>query len=219
MLLSVKGSRANDRSQPLNWLFNMANTDHINLIDTLIGRTVLARSTANKIGQLHDLIIDVARGEMAGISVQIPDGSLRLIEGRDIHGFGPDAVMITADESAVTVQDSSLKTMPLAKHNLVGSNVLTASGKLLGQVAHLYLRLSDTVMLIYEVRSSILDKLLGHSLFFPASQGRAISADFARIVVAEDTETKADHNLAALETRLFSPPKEDPVVVIRSRGY
>jgi len=197
----------------------MANSGNINSIETLIGRTVLARSTANKIGRVHDLIIDVAKGELVGISVQIPDESLRLIEGRDIHGFGPDAVMITADESAVMVQDSSLKMLPLAKHNLIGSNVVTESGKLLGQVANVYMRLSDTVMLIYEVRSSILDKLLGHALFFPASQGRALSADFTRIVVAEDTETKADHSLAALETRLFSPPKEDPVVVIRSRGY
>jgi uncharacterized protein YrrD len=197
----------------------MANTGNINSIDTLIGRTVLARSTANKIGQLHDLIIDVSKGELAGISVQIHDQSLRLVEGRDIHSFGPDAVMITADESAVTVQDSLLKILPLAKHNLIGSNVVTESGKLLGQVAHVYLRLSDSVLLIYEVRTSILDKLLGHTLYFPASQGRAISADFTRIVVAEDTEEKADHNLAALESRLFSPPKEDPVVVIRSRGY
>jgi uncharacterized protein YrrD len=197
----------------------MANTSNINSIETLIGRTVLARSTANKVGQLHDLIIVVARGELAGISVQIPDESLRLVEGRDIHSFGPDALMIAADESAVAVQDSTLKILPLAKHNLIGSNVVTESGKLLGQVAHVYMRLSETVMLIYEVRTSILDKLLGHALFFPASQGRAISTDFARIVVAEDTIEKADHSLAALEARLFAPPKEDPVVVIRSRGY
>jgi len=197
----------------------MANTSNINSIETLIGRTVLARSTANKIGQVHDLIVDVSKGELAGISVQIPDGSLRLVEGRDIHGFGPDALMIAADESAVDVQDSLLKILPLAKHNLIGSNVVTESGKLLGQVANVYLRLSDTMLLIYEVRMSILDKLLGHALFFPATQGRAMSIDFARIVVAEDTIEKADHSLAALEARLFAPPKEDPVVVIRSRGY
>jgi len=198
----------------------MASIGNINLVDTFIGRTVLARSTANKIGKLHDLIIDVVKGALAGISVQLPDETLRLVEAQDICGFGPDALMIAADESAVTVQDSTLKTLPLAKHNLIGSNVVTESGKLLGQVAHVYLRLSDTVMLIYEVRSSIFDKLLGHALFFPASQGRAISADYARIVVAEETEVNADHNLEALETRLFAPPRqEDPVVVVRSRGY
>jgi len=198
----------------------MASIGNINSVDTFIGRTVLARSTANKIGRLHDLIIDVAKGELAGISVQLPDETLRLVESRDIHGFGPDALMIAADESAIAVQDSQLKTLPLAKHNLIGSNVMTESGKLLGQVAHIYLRLSETVMLIYEVRSSILDKLLGHALFFPATQGRAISADYARIVVAEETEVNADHSLEALEARLFAPPKkEDPVVVVRSRGY
>ena len=198
----------------------MASTGNINSIEILIGKTVLSRSTANKVGQLHDLIIDVAKGELAGITVRLPDESLRLVDSRDIHSFGPDAVMIKADESAVTVQDSPLKMLPLAKNNLAGTNVVTESGKLLGQVANIYIRLSETALLIYEVRSSILDKLLGHTLFFPALQGRALSEDFARIVVAEDTSEKSDHNLAALETRLFGPPKEeDPVVVVRSRGY
>ena len=198
----------------------MAYTDKINSIEILIGKTVLSRSTANKIGQLHDLIIDVAKGNLAGITVRLPDGSLRLVESRDIGGFDPDALMIQRDQSAVRVEDSPLKTLPLAKNNLTGANVVTESGRLLGQVANIYIRLSEVVLLIYEVRSSILDKLLGHALFFPATEGRAMSVDFARIVVAEDTQEKADHSLGALETRLFGPPKEeDPVVVVRSRGY
>lgn len=198
----------------------MASTVNINSIEILIGRTVLSRSTANKIGRVHDLIIDAAKGDLAGILVRLPDESLRLVDSRDIYGFGPDAVMIKADESALTVQDSPLKTLPLAKSSLTGANVVTESGKLLGQVANVYIRLSETVLLIYEVRSSIIDKLLGHALFFAASQGRAISGNFARIVVTEDTQEKANHSLGALEARLFGPPKEeDPVVVVRSRGY
>src|SRR5436305_14412173 len=147
----------------------MAYTDKINSIEILIGKTVLSRSTANKIGQLHDRIIDVAKGNPAGISVRLPDGSLRLVESRDICGFGPDALMIQRDESAVTVEDSPLKTLQLAKNNLTGANVVTESGRLLGQVANDYIRLSEAVLLIYELRSSILDQILGHALFFMAS--------------------------------------------------
>jgi hypothetical protein len=84
---------------------------------------------------------------------------------------------------------------------------------------NVYTHLEETLLLIYEVRSSILDKLLGRALFFPATQGRAMSEDFARIVVAEDTLEKSDNSLAALEARLFGPPREDPVVTVRSRGY
>lgn len=197
----------------------MASTGNIHPIDSLIGRTVLARSTANKLGQVHDLVINPSTGELVGLSLRLPDETLRLVDYREIYSFGQDAVMINSDESAVAVQDSPLKALPLGKHNLIGANVVIESGKLLGQIANVYTHLGETVLLIYEVRSSILDKLLGHALFFPASQGRAMSTDFTRIVVAEDTSEKSYKSLSALESGLFAPPKEDPVITIRSRGY
>jgi uncharacterized protein YrrD len=197
----------------------MASTGNIHSIDFIIGRAVLARASANKLGQVHDLIIGPSKGDLVGLSLRLPDESLRLVDYRDIYSFGQDAVMINSDNSAVSVQDSPLKALPLAKNNLIGVNVVTESGNLLGQIANVYTYLAETLLLIYEVRSSILDKLLGHALFFPATQQRAISGDFARIVVAEDTSEKADNSLAALEARLFGPPREDPVVTVRSRGY
>lgn len=198
----------------------MTTASNIHPVDTLIGRAVLSRSTANKVGQVHDLIVDAAKGELSGLVVQMPDESLRSVEYNGIYSFGPDAVMVNSDESAVPAEDSPLKALPLAKHNLIGVNVVTEGGKLLGQIANVYIRLAETLLLIYEVRSSILDKLLGHSLYFPATNSRAISDDFSRIVVSEDTAEGADNSLDALEARLFGPPKEeDPVVIVRSRGY
>lgn len=179
----------------------------------------MSLATANKLGQVHDLIISPSKGDIVGLSLRLPDESLRLVDCRDIHSFGQDAVMIKEDESAITVQDSSLKALPLAKNNLRGVNVVTESGKLLGQIANVYIHLAGTILLIYEVRSSILDKLLGHALFFPASLGRAMSEDFARIVVAEDTSEKSYKSLAALDAGLFAPPREDPIITVRSRGY
>jgi uncharacterized protein YrrD len=150
----------------------------------------------------------------------MPDASLRLIDSSEIYSFGPDAVMINSDEAAMPAKDSPLNTLPLAKHQLIGANVITEGGKVLGQIVGVYIHLAETSMLIYEVRSSLLDKLLGHTLYFPASQGRALSEDAARLVVADDTEEKADHTLDALAARLFGPPKdEDPVVIVRSRGH
>lgn len=196
----------------------MALVNDIHTLDTLIGRPVVARATANKLGQTYDFIIDVTRGVLAGIVARMPDESLRLVDYGQIYSFGADALMITSDDSVVSVEASPLKTLPLARHNLVGANVVTESGKLLGQIANIYYRLGETLVLIYEVRSSLLDKLLGHALYFPASQGRAISVDFARIVVADDTGEKAANSLAALAESLFAPPRADPVIVVRSRG-
>ena len=198
----------------------MTSESQIHSINVLIGRPVLSRATANKLGETSDLIVNPAQGEMAGLLLQVSDGSIRCVESRQIHGFGPDAVMISDDESAIPAQDSPLKALPLAKNNLIGVNVVTEGGKLLGQIAHVYIRLAETVLLIYEVRSSLLDKLLGHTLYFPATAGRAISGDFSRLAVTSDLAENADHSLEAMAARLFGPPKEeDPVVVVRSRGY
>jgi uncharacterized protein YrrD len=198
----------------------MTSTGNINSIDLLIGSTVLSRSTANKIGQIHDLIVDPVKGELAGLSVQLSDESLRLVDYMEIYSFGPDAVMINSDESAIPMQDSPLKASPLAKNNLIGVKVITEGGKLLGQVAHVYIHLAETSLFIYEVRSSLLDKLLGQTLYFPASWGCALSEDATRLVVSNDAAEKADHTLDALAAHLFGPPREEgPVVVVRSRGY
>ncbi len=198
----------------------MAPTGNVNSIDILIGSTVLSRATANKLGLIQDLIIDPVKGELAGLSVQVANDSLRLIDYLEVYSFGPDAVMVDSDESAVPAETSQLKSLPQAKSDLVGVKVFTEGGKLLGQIAHLYIHLAETSLLIYEVRSSLLDKLLGHSLYFPASWGCAFSEDRTRLVVSDDTDEKADHALDALAARLFGPPRDDgPVVVVRSRGY
>lgn len=196
----------------------MTSTAGINSIDILIGKTVVARSTANKLGQIHDLIVDPVKGELAGLAVKMADQSLRLVDGPEIYSFGPDAVMINSDEAAVPVEDSPLKASPLAKNNLRGVQVITEGGKQLGQIASVYIHLAETSLFIYEVRSSLLDKLLGHTLFFPASWGIAFSEDSTRLVVSNDADEKADKTLDELVTRLFgSPEDQGPTIVVRSR--
>jgi uncharacterized protein YrrD len=198
----------------------MKPTYNVHTIDILIGRIVLSRATANKLGPIRDLVVEPSKGELAGLLVQMTDESLRLIDYSEIYSFGPDAVMINSDEAAIPAPDSPLKGLPLAKSNLIGVKVITEGGKLLGNIANLYIHLAETSLLVYEVRSSLLDKLLGHALYFPASLGCALSEDAARIVVPNDTAEMADHALDALAARLFGPPKEeDPVVVVRSRGH
>ena len=198
----------------------MTSTGNVHAIDVLIGRAALSSATANKLGQVHDLIVDPAKGEMRGISIRMGDESLRFVDYQDISSFGSDAVMIKDVESAIRAQDSPLKALPLARHNLIRVKVVTEGGKLVGQIANVYMHLAETLVLIYEVRSSVLDKLLGHALFFPASKGRALSQDGARLVVANDAAETADHSLEGLVTRMFGPQREEgPVVTVRSRGH
>jgi uncharacterized protein YrrD len=198
----------------------MAQTLNVHSADTFIGRTVLSRATASKLGQVHDLIIEPVKGALAGVAVNMIDGSLHYAEASEIYSIGPDAVMVNSDRSAIPPEGSPVKDLPLAMNRLAGVEVITEGGRVLGQVANIFMNLAEEPVIIYEVRSSILDKLLGRSLFFPASQGHSFSANEGRLVVAEDTTEKADGTLDALANRLFGPPREDdPIVVIRSRGY
>src|SRR6185503_1438 len=135
----------------------------------------------------------------------------------EIHSIGPDAVMIESDQSLVPPDQSPLKTFPFAKNGLIGVKVITEDGKLLGEIANVYVHLDQAKSLfIYEVRSSILDKLLGHALYFPASFGCAFADDASRLVVSNDTE-RADRKLETIASRLFSPSGSyNPQVSVRS---
>lgn len=198
----------------------MGETGKVYPVDNFVGRTVLSRASANRVGQLHDFIIDPVEGWLAGLEVRMSDDSLRCIEYGEVHSIGPDAVMINNENSALPEQSSPLKALPPAINKLVGAEVVTESGKVLGHVANVFINLDAKPLLIYEVRSSLLDKLLGHALFFPASLGRAFSGHDARLVVADETAEEGVNGLEALVAKLFGPPREaDPVVVVRSRGH
>jgi uncharacterized protein YrrD len=191
----------------------------IEAIDVLIGRAVLSVETANKLGQVHDLIVHPTKGEMVGLSVQHSDQSHFLVNNEEIHSIGPDAVMVQSDQSLVSPDQSPLKAFPFAKNNLIGVKVITEDGKLLGEIANVYFHLEETTSLfIYEVRSSILDKLLGHALYFPASFGCAFADDSTRLIVSNHTE-KADRKLDAIASRLFTPSGSfAPQVSVRSHS-
>jgi uncharacterized protein YrrD len=187
-------------------------------IDTLIGRSVLSLESANKLGHVNDLTVDPLKGQLVGLLVKKTDESQALVDERDIHSIGPDAVMISRDEALIPPDRSALKSLPLAQSNLIGVNVITEAGEVLGQIAKIYIHLAETSFFIYEVRSSILDKLLGQALFFPASLGCAFSEDGTRLVVSNDTEN-ADRKLETVVDRLFgSQDAGAPKIIVRSHS-
>jgi uncharacterized protein YrrD len=196
-----------------------------NIIDigTLIGRAVLSVQTANKLGQVHDLVIDPLQGGLAGLSIKRPDESCALVEYAEIHGIGDDAVMIERDDSLLPAEQSPVKDLPLAKNEMIGVKVITERGQLIGTIADLYVHLLDKPVFVFEVRSSIFDKLLGHSFYFPASLVRALSEDRRSLVISDETD-KMDHRLDAVAKRLsaaydFIPSGPGiPQVTVRSHS-
>ncbi len=203
--------------------------DNVQDIGNIIGRAVLAVDSGNKLGHVHDLIVDPLKGQLAGLSIQRLDESYALVDNHEIHGIGPDAVMVDHDESLVSPEESSIKTLPQAKNELIGVKVITEGGQLMGKIANLFMHPAEmpvhpaqTPVFVYEVRSSVFDKLLGHAFYFPASVGCAFSADGTSLIVSNETE-RADRNLKTAVERIFGLSATDPhkpgVPEVRVRSY
>jgi uncharacterized protein YrrD len=162
-------------------------------IGSIIGRAVISVETANRLGVVSDLIVDPHSGQLAGLVVEGPDQSHSLVSIIDLHGIGPHAVMIDRDALFLS-PDSQLNQLPKARNDIIGVKVLTDHGQLLGKISRVFLCLTRPYVFFYEVRSSILDKLLRHALFFAASLGGALSGDGSAFVVNGDNEKMA-HSL------------------------
>jgi uncharacterized protein YrrD len=170
-------------------------------INDLIGKTVLSRSTGNKLGEVYDLYIDPIEGLLIGVTIKAVDGVMGGLEYKDIYSFGQDAVMAENDEAITPLQDDWLEGHSHAKKHLIGVKIVTESGKLLGNVGDIYVQLTPPPYVIYEVRESVFDKLLGRSFFMYASAGSALSNNAERIVVPNATAANASSSLTELSSR------------------
>ncbi len=181
-------------------------------INTLIGKTILSRSTGNKLGQVQDLFVDPIKGLLLGLTIQMSNSGVGGIAYNEIYSFGQDAVMVNTDESVQPLADGWSQNYSHAK-NLIGTKIITDGGKFLGQIANVYIQLASLPLVIYEVRESLLDKLLGRGFFIPASVGSALSDDAERIVVPSDTTLNAASSLEALTTQTQAAIPDDFVSV------
>jgi uncharacterized protein YrrD len=178
--------------------------DTVQNVEKIIGREVISLETANTLGRVADLLADPLSGKLTGFVVQRPDESHAFASILDVHGIGSDAIMVEGDQSLVLAEASPLSNVPQAKQNLIGVKVLTEHGLLLGEISNLYLCIDDGPAFIYEVRSSLFDKLLGRAFYFAASLGCAFSRDGTALIVTGDPE-KMDHRLDAAVERHLGP--------------
>jgi uncharacterized protein YrrD len=167
-------------------------------IDKIVGMPVLSRTSGNKLGEVYDLYIDPAQGILMGITIKAPNGKLGGIDYTNIYSFGKDAVMVN-DESQITVlNDEWVEQHPHAKKHLIGTNVMTEAGNHLGEIGNIYVRLTSPPMVIYELRGSMWDSLVGRNTFIYAASAGAISSNAERIIVPNAVVSSAASSLNEL---------------------
>ncbi len=177
-------------------------------IDKIIGMPVLSRATGNKLGEVYDLYIDPAQGILMGVTVKAPNGKLGGIDFRNIYSFGRDAVMAN-DESHVTLLNEEwVAQHPHAKKHLIGTNIMTEAGNHLGEIGNIFVRLTSPPVVIYEMRGSMWDSLMGRNLFIYAAHAGALSSNAERMIVPNAVVGSAASSLTELINPTASAPND-----------
>lgn len=98
------------------------------------GRKIVSRTSAEELGKLSHIVVDVKRPQVTALVVGKGRKAL-LVAWEQVNGFGPDAVMV-ADESALyPPRDDRERAAADGKLELVGKRALSDMGNDLGTVS------------------------------------------------------------------------------------
>jgi sporulation protein YlmC with PRC-barrel domain len=148
--------------------------------------SVINGGTGEKLGEVEDVLIHPTEGRVLGVSLRAPDGQARAISVRDFF-IGPDAVMATGDARLEPPDQSGTLADGVPARELLGTNVVSADGKLLGQVSDVFISL-DQPRAAYQVANSTLQRFFGGGFYLAGDVPRAYAPDGARMIVPEDVE-------------------------------
>jgi len=166
-------------------------------LNSLAGKAILSIATGNKLGCVRDSYIDPVNGVLIGLTLATIDDKIAVLDYQNIHKFGSDALMAASDEAIKIVEDKPFPNWPNS-HDLIGTKLITESGSLLGKIADIFVTSNPPPIVFYEIRDSLLDKLLGRQIFIPASAANALSDDCERLVVPDETAEIASRSIEEL---------------------
>ncbi len=153
------------------------------------GMPLLAADTGAKLGEIRDAIIQATEGRVMGAMVKTIDGDEVRLRIKDII-IGEDAVMTSAETFARAGDYSQELTGGFrAVDEMIGSNVVTEGGVLLGRITDVYIRV-DKPQAVYRIAESKIQKFFGRGFFLAGDAARSFAPDGARMIVPSDTEER-----------------------------
>ena len=158
----------------------------MNVAKELHGMTVLNAGSGEKLGEVTDALIHATQGRMIGIALRTPEGEMRALATRDFF-IGVDAVMAAIEARFETLGQSEALTGGVPAHELVGANIVTEDGKLLGRVSEVYIS-TEQHQAVYHVAESTLQRFFGGGFYIAGNVPRAYSPDGVRMIVPDGTE-------------------------------
>jgi len=178
-------------------------------VSGLVGRSVLSLSSGNMLGTVSDVFIDALNGLLIGFKLASLNGDAALLGFDAVHSIGGDAIMAASDASVTPAGETAFDGRPNFT-DLTGTKIITETGQMLGYIAGIFVTVSPEPLVIYEVRESMLDALLGRHRFIPASAAHALSDDRQRLIVPHEAAEIASLTIEELleghqHVRSFSP--------------
>jgi len=161
----------------------------LNVAKDLRGMPLLAADTGAKLGEISDAVIHPTEGRVMGVVVRTLDGDDLRIRLGDII-IGEDAVM-TSGEAFERAGDYAREMAAgfRAVDEMIGSNVVTEEGVLLGRISEVYIRV-DKPQAVYRIIESRLQKFFGGGFFLAGDVARSFAPDATRMIVPADTEQR-----------------------------
>lgn len=97
------------------------------------GRKVISRASAQDLGAVSHLLVDVERREIVGVIIG-RGKKARLVDWAQLSGFGPDAVMVGDEGALRPPADDRERAAADGRLELLGKRALTERGNELGKL-------------------------------------------------------------------------------------
>jgi uncharacterized protein YrrD len=98
------------------------------------GRKVVSRTSAEELGEVAHIVVDVKRMRVASLVVG-RGRKAQLVAWEDVSGFGPDAVMVADESVLLEPRDDHERAATGGKLELIGKRALSDMGDDLGPVS------------------------------------------------------------------------------------
>lgn len=176
------------------------NTRSINIANQLRGRKVLAEGGAEEMGALTDVVIDPLTGKMLGLIAQ-PKGGAPFYLAVAECSFAGEVIMASTTATRVSFSSSMIEGVR-AYAEMLGTNVVTRDGQLLGCVSEIHL-LPSHHFIVYRVTESRWQRLFGEGFFIAGDLPYAYSREGMRLIVP--TQTERLYSFQTILDRVGSP--------------
>jgi uncharacterized protein YrrD len=130
----------------------------------LKGRAVVVLSTAEKVGQVDDVLFDAQYREVLGLRVKKGGlfGKTEALPRDSVSAIGVDAVTVPSPEVINDQERFAQLTGAATLHQVEQTKVVSEGGELLGTIAHLLIDDDARKVTAYALTSSLRERVMRH---------------------------------------------------------